>query len=81
MSCRALGLNPFLLYLMTGVLYCTDTEHRTLSLPRVPPGRRATPSYLNVLIADHLQDPDVDVLLAYKCENGVNVLKSINQTH
>lgn len=35
------------------------------------PGRRPTPSYLNVLIADHLQDPDVDVLLAYRCENGV----------
>lgn len=39
-------------------------------------GRRVTLSYLDVLIANHLQDPDVDVLLAYGCDNGVNVLRS-----
>lgn len=39
-----------------------------------------TLSYLNVFIANHLQDPDADVLLTYRCENGFNEL-SFKQTH
>lgn len=39
-------------------------------------GRRVALSYLNVLVADRLQDPDVDVLLAYGCDKSVNVLGS-----
>lgn len=43
-------------------------------------GRRVTLSYLNVFIANHLQDPDADVLLTYRCENGFNEL-SFKHTH
>lgn len=39
-----------------------------------------TLTYLNVFIANHLQDPDADVLLTYRCENGFNEL-SFKQTH
>lgn len=57
---------------MTGTLYCTNKEHGESAV--CSSGGRVILSYLNVLITNHLQDPDVDVLLTYRCQKGVNEL-------